>query len=47
MKLVQKVITCMYEHVLTKIACIVEDLATNLTLVLFLTRGMFSHVPII
>ena len=37
----------MNEHVLAEIACIVEDLATHFTLVLFLSRRMLSHVPII
>ena len=40
-------ITCMYEHMLAKIACIVKDLATYFTLVLFLPWCMFSHVTII
>lgn len=40
-------LTCMYEHVLTQVASIVEDLATHITFVLLLTRGMFSHMSII
>lgn len=39
--------TCMYEHVLTQVASIIEDLATHITFVLLLTRGMFSHMSII
>ena len=37
----------MYEHVLTQVAGIVEDLATHIAFVLLLARGMFSHMTII